>query len=162
MYEEININIDEEDSSIDFSDLNEIILDRSPETKKKTENISVPSTQLFDEALENISTISGFLAAGIYNSSGDVLAHKNSKGFNFDKAGSLVIELCVASESISDKMNLGIFSFIETHTENYIFIHMFIVPGKAAMEVLLKSKGNVGLARHQMRKEGLKLVPEFK
>ncbi|MEN8152996.1 MAG: hypothetical protein ABFR75_03165 [Acidobacteriota bacterium] len=161
MNDEININFDEGDASIDFSDLEDNTPEDNPETKKDGGNMSVNSAQIFNETLESLSTISGFLAAGVYNSSGDVLSHLDRKGFNFEEIGSLAIELYIAAVSISDKMGLGMCNFVETHTENYIFIHMCVVPGKGAMGVLLESKGNVGLARHQMRKEGAKLVSEF-
>ncbi len=129
--------------------------------KNKGEKMVTNSANAFNETLENLSTISGFLAAGIYNSGGDVLSHIDKKGFNFEEIGSLAIELYTAANSISKKMGIGSCNFVETHTENFIFIHMCIIPGKGAMGVLLSSDGNVGLSRHQIRKEGQKLIPEF-
>ena len=135
--------------------------DDIPVPQKTGDKMPVNSVLLFNESLENLSTISGFLAAGIYNSSGDVLAHLDRKNFRFEEIGSLAIELYTSAKLISDKMGIGTCNFVETHTDRYIFIHMCVVPGKGAMGVLLTADGNVGLSRHQMRKEGLKLVPEF-
>ncbi len=162
MDDEIKNNMDKGDSSIDFSDLNKIARKISPEAKKNEVNIAETSAQLFDKTLENLSTISGFLTAGIYNNKGDVLAHIILNGFNFDKIGSLAIELCAAAESISDKLNLGMCNFVETHTESYIFIHMCVASGKGAMGVILDKNGNIGLTRQKMRKEGSTLIQEFK
>ncbi len=119
------------------------------------------TAQIFNESLENLSSITGFLAAGIYNNSGDVLAHLDRKNFKFQEVGSLAIELYSSAKSISEKMGIGTCNFVETHTDMYIFIHMCVVPGKGAMGVLLSSDGNVGLSRHQMKKEGVKLISEF-
>jgi len=153
---------------IDISDLTDdqedgVNLSLSNKTEKKNGGDKMPlnAAQIFNESLENLSTITGFLAAGIYNSSGDVLAHLDRKNFKFQEIGSLAIELYTSAKLISDKMGIGTCNFVETHTDQYIFIHMCVVPGKGAMGVLLSSDGNVGLSRHQMRKEGLKLVPEF-
>lgn len=160
----------EDNFEIDFSEITEDISlnddlnsksDNLPDLKKKGDNMPVNAAHAFNESLENLSTVTGFLAAGIYNSSGDVLAHLDRKNFKFEEIGSLAIELYTAAKSISEKMGIGTCNFVETHTEQFIFIHMCVVPGKGAMGVLLSSDGNVGLSRHQMRKEGLKLVPEF-
>lgn len=147
--------VPDHNNDIDLSD-SEI-----PGLQNKGDNMPTNAAQIFNESLENLSTISGFLAAGIYNSSGDVLAHIDRKNFKFEEIGSLAIELYTAAKLISDKMGIGTCNFVETHTEQHIFIHMCVVPGKGAMGVLLSSDGNVGLSRHQMRKEGLKLVSEF-
>ncbi len=151
---------------IDLSDIKEdddlnLSLSDISDSKNEGDKMPTNAAQIFNESLESLSTISGFLAAGIYNSSGDVLAHLDRKNFKFQEIGSLAIELYTSAKLISDKMGIGTCNFVETHTDQYIFIHMCIVPGKGAMGVLLSSDGNVGLSRHQMRKEGLKLVPEF-
>ena len=160
----------EDNFEIDFSDIaDDIVLnddkesnsDNIPDLKEKGDNMPINAAHAFNESLESLSTVTGFLASGIYNSSGDVLAHLDRKNFKFEEIGSLAIELYTAAKSISEKMGIGICNFVETHTEGYIFIHMCVVPGKGAMGVLLSADGNVGLSRHQMRKEGLKLVPEF-
>ncbi len=158
----------DKDFEIDISDITDdegdgLNLSLTNVTDQNNEGDKMPTNaaQIFNESLENLSTITGFLAAGIYNSSGDVLAHLDRKNFKFQEIGSLAIELYTSAKLISDKMGLGTCNFVETHTDQYIFIHMCIVPGKGAMGVLLSSDGNVGLSRHQMRKEGLKLVPEF-
>lgn len=156
---EIDItNINDEIDNNDGLSLN---LNDISEQKSEGGKMPINPAQAFNESLENLSTISGFLAAGIYNSSGDVLAHLDRKDFKFQEIGSLAIELYTSAKLISDKMGIGTCNFVETHTDQYIFIHMCVVPGKGAMGVLLNSDGNVGLSRHQMRKEGLKLVPEF-
>ncbi len=156
---EINLN----DLTEDPANTDDIDLSGSEirDFKNTGEKMTTNAAHIFNESLEILSTISGFLAAGIYNSSGDVLAHLDRKNFKFQEIGSLAIELYTSAKSISDKMGIGVCNFVETHTEQYIFIHMCVVPGKGAMGVLLSSDGNVGLSRHQMRKEGLKLVSEF-
>ncbi|MCK5004028.1 MAG: hypothetical protein KAS21_03025 [Candidatus Aminicenantes bacterium] len=156
---EINLN----DLTGDPDHIDDIDLSNSeiPSLKNKGDKMPTNAAHIFNESLENLSTISGFLAAGIYNSSGDVLAHLDRKNFRFEEIGSLAIELYTSAKLISDKMGIGMCNFVETHTEQYIFIHMCVVPGKGAMGVLLSADGNVGLSRHQMRKEGLKLISEF-
>ena len=149
-----------EDEVIQDKELYEELLGEE-KLKIKTEEKMSNTAQVFSESLESLSETSGFKAAGIYNSSGDVLAHLDRGEFHFEDIGSLAIELYLSAKSISDKMGIGECNFVETHTEEYVFIHMCVVPGKGAMGVLLGKDGNVGLARHQMRKEGKKLIPEF-
>lgn len=161
MDDNFEIDLSEGNDVFDSGDGLNLSLDNIPEKKNGGGKMPTNAAQIFNESLENLSTISGFLAAGIYNSSGDVLSHLDRKNFKFQEIGSLAIELYTSAKLISDKMGIGTCNFVETHTDQYIFIHMCVVPGKGAMGVLLSSDGNVGLSRHQMRKEGLKLVPEF-
>lgn len=132
-----------------------------PNLTNKGEQIMNNPEHAMNSALESLASITGFMAAGVYNSSGDVLSRIDRESYSFEEIGCLAIELYSSAKSISDKMGLGICNFVEVHTEKYIFVHMCIVPGKGAMGVLLNIGGNVGLVRHQMKKEGLRLIPEF-
>lgn len=134
---------------------------KNPQTKEADTTMSPNLTEMFTSAFENISGISGFVAAGVYDGHGQILSDRSSSDFNFKEVGGQAIELYRAAKSISDKMGLGVCNFVETHTDKYIFIHMCIVPGKGAMGVLLTRDGNIGLTRHQMEKEGRRLAPEF-
>ena len=85
--------------------------------------MEVTNLSRFDKAFENLSTVSGFLIAGIYNSQGEVLAATSSSRFNFHEVGGFAIELYRGAKGITDKMGLGTCNFVETHTDNFIYIH---------------------------------------
>ena len=163
MEDYININFEEdgEDGSFDLNSLQDLLLDDSNNLEDGGKIMPNKLAENLNITLDTLSDISGFIAAGIYNGSGDILATNDKKEFKFGEIGSLALELYKNAKSISDKMGLGVCNFIETHTESYIFIHMCIIPGKGAIGVLLSSDGNIGLARHQMRKEGERLIPDF-
>ncbi len=151
------------DNSLGISSIQDLLSEDDIEVSKNGgEKMQKSLSDNLNETLETLAGISGFIAAGVYNGSGDILATNDKKGFKFDEIGSLALELYKDATSISDKMGLGLCNFIETHTKEYIFIHMCIIPGKGAIGVLLGSDGNIGLARHQMRKEGERLIPDFK
>lgn len=158
MEDQIDISID---SFEEKADLESLVNNFSENNKNEGVNMNNNLSEVLNKTMETLSGISGFIAAGIYNGSGDILATNDKKSFKFEEIGTLAIELYKNAKSISDKMGLGICNFIETHTEKYIFVHMCIIPGKGAIGVLLSSDGNVGLTRHQMRSEGENLIPYF-
>jgi len=131
------------------------------ESKQKESDMAEEKENKFNEAFKNISEISGYVASGVYNGNGEILASRASTDFNIQEVGGLAIELYKSARSIAEKMGIGVCNFVEIHTDNYIFIHSCIVPGKGAMGVLLEASGNIGLTRHQMNKEAKKLVSEF-
>jgi len=134
---------------------------RRKKNAAKEKNMTPSNVDKFEGAFENIAGISGYVASGIYNGSGEILASRASGEFNIQEVGGLAIELYKSARSIAEKMGMGVCNFVEIHTDDYIFIHSCIVPGKGAMGVLLKTSGNIGLTRHQMRKEAKNLVSEF-
>lgn len=158
----LRIDFDEGDgNSTDFSALQKLLSEDEEIISKGDKTMPNKLSENLKETLETLSGISGFVAAGIYNGSGDVLATNDKKGFKFNEIGSFALELYKNAKSISDKMGLGLCNFIETHTQNFIFVHMCIIPGKGAIGVLLSQDGNIGLARHLMKKEGERLIPDF-
>ncbi|MBN1150854.1 hypothetical protein JXA84_06515 [candidate division WOR-3 bacterium] len=73
----------------------------------------------------------------------------------------MAVELYRASKIITDRMGLGMANFVEVRTDNYIFIHTCIIPGVAAMAVIVTKDGNLGLIKHEMLKAAKSLAPEF-
>lgn len=160
----VNIDIGYEDDppGIRFGDKESEGNGKEPkEREAKERDMAQEQGNKFEEAFTNIAEISGYVASGVYNASGEILASRASGEFNIHEVGGLAIELYKAARSIAEKMGIGICNFVEIHTDDFIFIHSCIVPGKGAMGVLLKTSGNIGLTRHQMRKEAKKLVSEF-
>ena len=117
---------------------------------------------LNETALNPLEGISGFAAAYVYLGSGETLISKTNQDMKDANIGGLAVELYRAAKIISDRMGLGIANFVEVHTEHYIFIHTCIIPGVAAMAVIVSKDGNLGLIKHEMVKIAKSLEPEFK
>ncbi len=118
--------------------------------------------KMFDEFFKEMETISGFVAAGIYDGSGKILKSiSTSRDITFERVGKHAIKLYKAAREVCEKMGIGTTNFIETHTENFTFVHTCIVPGKAAMGVLLKKNVNIGIVRFHMKKFVEALQPQF-
>jgi CheY-like chemotaxis protein/predicted regulator of Ras-like GTPase activity (Roadblock/LC7/MglB family) len=128
---------------------------------EEKENIKEEGS-MFEDIFKEMETIGGFVAAGIYDGTGKILgATTTSKDITFEEAGEHAIKLYKAAREVCAKMGIGTTNFIETHTENYSFIHTCIVPGKAAMGVLLKRNANIGMVRFHMKKFAEVLQPKF-
>lgn len=130
------------------------------------ENQGEPAAEMvnqnFEETFDMLASIPGFVAAGIYNEIGRMLATRITTDFKFREIGGFAVELYSAARILSERMGMGNCDFIKIHTNKYIFIQTGIVPGKVSLGVLLTSAGNVGLTRHRMKTESLRLLPEFK
>jgi FixJ family two-component response regulator/predicted regulator of Ras-like GTPase activity (Roadblock/LC7/MglB family) len=117
-----------------------------PKKEKKKEDIMALNENIFDE----MSTIKGFIAAAIYLGNGEVIISKTSEKMPIQKMGGLAIELYKVAKDFANRMNIGTADFVEIHTEKYKFIHTCIVPGVAAIGLIISSEGNVGLTKHTM------------
>jgi FixJ family two-component response regulator len=125
--------------------------------KKKKEETMALKEDVFDE----ISTLKGFVAGALYLGNGEVIISKTSEKVPIQKMGGLAIELYKVSKDFSNKMNIGTTDFLEIHTEKYKFIHTCVVPGVAAIGLIITSDGNVGLTKHNMSTIKSELRPDF-
>ncbi len=117
---------------------------------------------MFEDIFKEMEAIGGFVAAGIYDGTGKILGSTTTtKNITFEEVGDNAIKLYKAAREVCSKMGIGTTNFIETHTEDYTFIHTCIVPGKAAMGVLLKRNANIGMVRFHMKKSAEVLQPKF-
>jgi len=114
--------------------------------KKKKEDSMALNEDVFDE----ISTLKGFIAAAVYLGNGEVILSKTLEKVPVQKMGGLAIELYKVAKDFANKMNIGTTDFLEIHTEKYKFIHTCVVPGVAAIGLIITSDGNVGLTKHNM------------
>jgi len=114
------------------------------------------------ETLNTLEEVSGFIAAYIYYGTGETLISKTKKEMKDVNVGGLGVEIYRAAKDIVDKMGLGEANFVEVQTDNAVFIHTCIIPGVAAMAVLIAKEGNIGLMKHHMQKLANSLKPEFK
>ncbi len=113
--------------------------------KKKEDTMA-----LNEDVFEEISTLKGFIAAAVYLGNGEVVISKTSEKAPVQKMGGLAIELYKVAKDFANKMNIGTTDFVEIHTEKYKFIHTCVVPGVAAIGLIITSDGNVGLIKHNM------------
>ncbi len=134
--------------------------ERQRDIQKKSYNAK--EEKMFENIFDEFETISGFAAAGIYNGTGKILSStSNTKELNFNEVGEQAIKLYKAAKEVCSKMNIGTTNFIETHTDNFTFIHTCIVPGKGAIGVVLKKNGNIGMTRYHMKEVVKRLKPKF-
>jgi FixJ family two-component response regulator/predicted regulator of Ras-like GTPase activity (Roadblock/LC7/MglB family) len=131
-------------------------LDENKKTKKKEDTMGL-SEDVFDE----ISTTKGFVAAAVYLGNGEVIISKITEKVPVQKMGGLAIELYKVAKDFAGKMNMGTTDFVEIHTEKYKFIHTCIVPGVAAIGLIITSDGNVGLTKHNMSNIKNELKADF-
>jgi FixJ family two-component response regulator len=125
--------------------------------KKKKEETMALKEDVFDE----ISTLKGFVAGALYLGNGEVIISKASEKVPIQKMGGLAIELYKVSKDFANKMNIGTTDFLEIHTEKYKFIHTCVVPGVAAIGLIITSDGNIGLTKHNMSTIKAELKPDF-
>jgi len=119
--------------------------------------------KMFENVFDEFETISGFVAAGIYDGTGKILTStSNTKELDFNEVGEQAIKLYKAAKEVCSKIKIGTTNFIETHTDNFTFIHTCIVPSKGAIGVVLKKNGNIGMTRYHMNEVVNKLRPQFK
>ncbi len=119
------------------------------EVKKKMKK-KEDTMALNEDIFEEISTLKGFIAAAVYLGNGEVIISKTSEKVPIQKMGGLAIELYKVAKDFANKMNIGTTDFLEIHTEKYKFIHTCVVPGVAAIGLIITSEGNVGLTKHNM------------
>jgi FixJ family two-component response regulator/predicted regulator of Ras-like GTPase activity (Roadblock/LC7/MglB family) len=131
-------------------------IDENKITKKKEENMA-----LTEEVFDELSTTKGFVAAAVYLGNGEVIISKTSEKVPVQKMGGLAIELYKVAKDFAGKMNMGMTDFVEIHTEKYKFIHTCIVPGVAAIGLIITSDGNVGLTKHNMSNIKNELKTDF-
>jgi predicted regulator of Ras-like GTPase activity (Roadblock/LC7/MglB family) len=119
--------------------------------------------KMFENVFDEFETISGFAAAGIYDGTGKILTStSNTNELDFNEVGEQAIKLYKAAKEVCSKMKIGTTNFIETHTDNFTFIHTCIVPSKGAIGVVLKKNGNIGMTRYHMNEVVNRLRPQFK
>jgi response regulator of citrate/malate metabolism/predicted regulator of Ras-like GTPase activity (Roadblock/LC7/MglB family) len=123
----------------------------------KKEGKMAISENIFD----SLSTISGFTAGAVYYGDGELVTQKSLTDIDPGKMGGLAVELYKGATSIVDKMGLGVANFIEVHTDEYSFIHTCVLPGVAALGVIVKKDGNIGLLKHEMLAVAKSLIKEF-
>ncbi len=114
-----------------------------------------------EKTLDPLGEVSGFVAGYIYYGTGEIIVSKAPKEMENEQMGGLAVEMYVAAKTIVDRMGLGTANFVEVHTDKFIFIHTCVVPGIAAMGVILSKSGNIGLMRFHMTKLSKALIPEF-
>ena len=116
-----------------------------------------------DETLfHDLASLPGFIAAGVYLGTGELVAAKASKEMDVSYLAGLAVELYKTAKSMAEKIELGSTDFVEIHTETNAFMHTCITPGVAALGVVVSKNGNMGLLKHEMRKLARCLVSEFK
>jgi FixJ family two-component response regulator/predicted regulator of Ras-like GTPase activity (Roadblock/LC7/MglB family) len=131
-------------------------IDENKITKKKEDTMA-----LTEEVFDELSTTKGFVAAAVYLGNGEVIISKTAEKVPVQKMGGLAIELYKVAKDFAGKMNMGTTDFVEIHTENYKFIHTCVVPGVAAIGIIIASDGNVGLTKHNMSTIKADLKPDF-
>jgi len=130
--------------------------------EEEAKQVNLKEEWMFENTFDDFESISGFIAGGIYDGTGKILASTSkSKNLNIDDVGVQAIKLYKAAKEVCSSMNIGTTNFIETHTDEYTFIHTCIVPGKGAVGILLKKDGNIGMTRFQMKELVEKVKPQF-
>ena len=114
-----------------------------------------------EKVFENLAEITGFVAGAIYYGDGELVTAKSLAGMDPAKMGGLAVELYKSATSIVNKMGLGTANFVQVHTDEYTFIHTCIIAGVAALGVIVKDGGNIGLMKHEMSSMATALKKDF-
>jgi len=114
-----------------------------------------------EKVFEGLASISGFSAGAIYYGDGELVTQITNGEVDPSKMGGLAVELYKAAKTISGKMGIGETNFVEFHADDYSFVHTCIIPGVAALGLVIKKGGNIGLAKHEMVSLAKSLVKEF-
>ncbi len=115
------------------------------------------------DSIQSLIDQPGFICAAVYTGDSMPLLFEGSDTIDSEKFSGFAIELYKRAKAFSDGLDLGEGEFVEIQTDKSIFVHTCIVPGVAAIGVLIKkAKGNVGLLRHAIRQISTELEPDFK
>ena len=91
-----------------------------------------------EDIFDGLSKISGYICSSIYLADGELVSFRAPKNFDAQFMGGLAIELYKSAKAISENLKLGIPNFVEVHTEDKVFIHTCIVPGVAALGLVME------------------------
>ena len=126
-------------------------------TKKTMEDSMTIDEKIFGD----ISSITGFIAAGVYFANGELISATPSKQVDLNHLGGLSVELHRYALSMTEKIKIGYADFVEVHSGTHVFMYESIVPDVAALNVMMKRDGNVGLMKYEMKKLAKSLSPRF-
>ncbi len=101
---------------------------------------------------DDIALTTGFVAACIYLKNGELVSVHAPELINTQEFTRLSIELYKTSKNLTEGMKMGSANFIEIQTDEYIFVHKYIVSNEAALGVILTYDGNIGLLRFHIKK----------
>ena len=115
-----------------------------------------------DADLKPLTDLTGFICGAIYSGEGIPMAYIGKSNIDKEEFAGYAIQLYKRAVDFSNGLSVGSPEFVEIHTDEVIFVHICIIPGVAAVGVMIdKEKGTVGLARFKLRQIAAKTKTEL-
>jgi hypothetical protein len=103
-------------------------------------------TPHLEGVLKPLQAIDGYLAFAVFDMKGDVLTVHNASDYQIETSGERIIQM-VTGVKTAKMTEPGNFHFLQVSSESAVFCAVWAVKEQFVATILLKPKGNAGLAK---------------
>jgi len=137
-----------EDEGVDLA------LNNKEEVVFKKSKLTGKEKMALQDCLTPLQDVDGYLAAAIFDMSGEVLVQHNNSKHNISLIGANSISMINASVKAMIGAGLGKCNFIQVNSERGIFCAVWAVEDHSVVSILLEPNANIGMAKLLLAKVG--------